>query len=148
MRKTLALLLVLAATPALAEESCTDLIDRVKAATGAEVAERTADFARFEAGPRTSLTLSCAGAQASSVGAQFRGETAPEDYDTLFAKAGHAVTGIAPDLLRDAARQAREGAQAKRHSTVDAAGARVVCSSMKKEQGPLTLCAVIQRPGA
>ncbi|GJE79963.1 hypothetical protein PUR23_15930 [Methylorubrum populi] len=148
MRRALALLLVLAASPAMAEESCTDLIDRVQRATGAAVAERSADFARFEAGPQTSLTLSCAGADASSVGAQYRGETPPEAYDTVFVQAGHAITGIAPDRLRDATRQAREGAQAKRHSTIEVDGARVTCAFMRKEQGPLTLCAVIQRPGA
>ncbi|PXW63964.1 hypothetical protein [Methylobacterium sp. B4] len=147
MRRALLLLLLLAASPASAEESCTDLIERVRAATKAEVAERSADFARFDAGPQTALTLSCAGEQ-SSVGAQYRGETVPADYDTLFGQAGHAVTGIAPDRLSEAARQAREGAQAKRHSTIDVGGARVTCAFMRREQGPLTQCAVLQRPGA
>ncbi|MBB2963953.1 hypothetical protein [Methylobacterium sp. R2-1] len=145
MRSTLALLLVLAASPAWAEASCTDLIERVRAATKAEVAERSADFARFDAGPQTSLTLSCVGDQ-SSVGAQYKGETVPAGYDTLFVQAGHAVTGIAPDRLREAARQARDGAQAKRHSTVDVDGARVTCAFMRKDQGALTQCAVLQRP--
>ncbi|MCP1553045.1 MULTISPECIES: hypothetical protein [Methylorubrum] len=148
LARPLALLLVLAASPAMAEDSCTDLIDRVQRATSASVAERSADFARFEAGPQTSLTLSCAGADASSVGAQYKGETPPEAYDTLFVQAGHAVTGIAPDRLRDATRQARASAQDKRHSAVEVDGARVTCAFMRKEQGPLTLCAVIQRPGA
>ena len=145
MRSALALLLVLAASPAVAEPSCADLIDRVRAATKAEVAERGADFARFDAGLRTGLTLSCAGDQ-SSVGAQYKGETAPADYETLFVQAGHAVTGIAPDRLREAARQAQDGAQAKRHSTVDVDGARVTCASMRREQGALTQCALLQRP--
>lgn len=145
MRSRLALLLVLAASPAWAEASCGELIERVQAATGAKVAERNADFARFDAGPQTALTLSCAGDQ-SSVGAQIKGETVPETYDTLFAQAGHAVTGIAPDRLREAARQARDGAQAKRHSTVDAEAARVTCAVMRRESGLLTQCALLQRP--
>lgn len=148
MRRVLALLALLIAAPAArADDSCTDLIDRVQRATGATVAERSADFARFEAGPQTSLTLSCAGADASSVGAQYKGETPPESYDTLFVQAGHAITGLAPDRLRDATRQARESAQTKRHSTVEVDGARVTCAVMRREEGPLTLCAVIQRPG-
>lgn len=145
MRTALALLLVLAASPALAESSCSDLIERVRAATGAELAERNADFARFDAGSQTSLTLSCAGDQ-SSVGAQYKGETVPPEYDALFVKAGHAVTGVAPDRLKEAARQARDGAQAKRHSTVDVDGARVTCAVMRRDQGTLTQCALLQRP--
>lgn len=147
MRTVLALLLVLAAAPAWAQASCDDLIERVRAATGAKLAQRSDDFARFDAGPRTGLTLSCAGDR-SSVGAQVTGETVPPDYDTLFVQAGHAVTGIAPDRLREAARQARDGAQAKRHSTVDVEGARVTCAVMRRESGALTQCALLQRPGA
>ena len=148
MRTALALLLVLASAPAArAEDDCTRLIDRVRTETKAEVAERSPDFARFNAGPQTSLTLYCAGAGASSVGAQYLGEAPPEAYEALFVQAGHAITGIAPDSLRDATRQARATAQRQRHATVDVAGARVTCAIMKKEQGPLTLCAVIPRSG-
>ena len=140
-----ALLPVLVAGAARAEPSCTDLIDRVTAATGATVAERSADFARFDAGEDSSLTLSCGGIHPSSVGAQHRGETPPESYYDLFAKAGHAVTGIGADVLRDAAKRARDGAGRLRHSNVEAGGALVTCSTMKNDKGPLTLCAVIER---
>ncbi len=137
--------LLLCASVARAEPSCTDLIDRVTAATGATVAERSADFARFDAGENHSLTLSCGGVHPSSVGAQYRGETAPESYYDLFAKAGHAVTGIGTDILRDAAKRARDAAGRMRHSNVEAGGALVTCSTMKNDKGPLTLCAVIER---
>lgn len=146
MRVPLALALLLAGMPAArAEPSCTDLIEKVAAETKAELAERSADFARFTAGPQTSLTLSCGGAYPSSVGAQHRGETPPDAYYTLFAQAGHAVTGIDADLLRDAARRARDAAGRLRHSNVEAGGALVTCSTMRNDQGPLTLCAVIER---
>ncbi len=146
MRRPLLLLpLLLCASAARAEPSCTDLIDRVTGATGARMAERSADFARFDAGPDTSLTLSCGGMHPSSVGAQHRGASPPDAYYDLFAKAGHAVTGIAADLLRDAAKRARDGAERLRHSNVEAGGALVTCSTMTKDQAPLTLCAVIER---
>lgn len=146
MRTSLALLLLLASVPAArAEDECSALIDRVQAATKAEVAQRSTDFARFDAGPQTSLTLSCAGAKSSSVGAQYRGESPPDAYEDLFVRAGHAVTGIDPERLREATRQAREQAQSRRHSVVEVAGARLTCAIMKKDDGPLTLCAVIPR---
>ena len=147
MRTSLAVLLLLATASAVrAEDECTALIDKVQAATKAEVAERSADFARFTAGPRTSLTLSCAGAGSSSVGAQYRGESPPDNYEDLFVQAGRAVTGIDTDKLRDATRQARDQAQSRRHSVVEVAGARLTCAVMKKDDGPLTLCAII--PGS
>ncbi|MFC7663417.1 hypothetical protein ACFQWF_12810 [Methylorubrum suomiense] len=55
------------------------------------------------------------------------------------------MTGIAADLLRDAAKRARDGAERLRHSNVEAGGALVTCSTMTKDQAPLTLCAVIER---
>lgn len=135
-----------AASAARAEPSCSDLIERVRTATGAEVAERSTDYARFAVGPETSLTLACGGGvHPSSVGAQHRGEAPPDAYFDLFGRAGHAVTGIGAELLRDAARQARDGAGRLRHSNVDAGGARITCSVTKNEAGPLTLCAVIER---
>lgn len=146
MRRSLLLLpVLLCATAARAEPSCTDLIDRVTAATGATVAERSADFARFDAGENSSLTLSCGGVHPSSVGAQHRSESPPEAYYELFAKAGQAVTGIGADTLREAAKRARDAAGRLRHSNVEAGGALVTCSTMRNDKGPLTLCAVIER---
>ncbi|WP_232630220.1 hypothetical protein [Methylobacterium sp. Leaf118] len=136
---------ICAASSARAEPECGDLIDRVTAAAGAELAERSADFARFTAGPETSLTLSCGGVHPSSVGAQHRSDAPPDTYFDVFGRAGEAVTGIAADLLRDAAHRAQDGARRLRHSTVEAGGARITCSIMKNEKGPLTLCAVIEQ---
>jgi len=145
MRTLLAALALLAAGPALADE-CGDLVDRVASATKAEVGRRTSDFAEFTAGPDTTLSLSCGGIHPSSVGAQHRGETPPDAYYALFAGAGHAVTGIAEDILDAAARKARAEAQRLRHSNVSAGGALVTCSLMTKpDKGTLTLCAVIEQ---
>ncbi len=144
MRAVFLLPVFLFAAPAMADE-CGDLIDKVAAEAKAEVGNRTADFANFQAGPDMTLTLSCGGIHPSSVGAQYRGETPPDPYYALFARAGHAVTGIAPDILEAAARSARDAATRTRHSNVSAGGALVTCSLMKSEKGPLTLCAVIEQ---
>lgn len=145
MRPFIAALVLLTATPALADE-CGGLVDKVAEATKAEVGRRTSDFAEFTAGPDTTLSLSCGGIHPSSVGAQHRGESPPDAYYALFAEAGHAVTGIARDILDAAARRARGDAERLRHSNVSAGGALVTCSLMTKPgQGPLTLCAVIEQ---
>lgn len=143
MRALLALLLVIACGPALADD-CGDLVGRVTAETRAEVGNRSLDYATFTLGPDTTLTLACGGAHPSSVGAQFRGETPPDSYFALFGRAGQAVTGVAAGVIEAAAHRARDAASRLRHSNVDAGGVRVTCSVSQAEKGPLTLCAVIE----
>ncbi|WP_375453594.1 ABC transporter ATPase [uncultured Methylobacterium sp.] len=143
MRALLLVALLLTPLPALADE-CGDLIDRIVGETAATQADRRSDYANFTAGDGTTLTLSCAAPQLSSVGAQFRGETPPDAYYALFGKAGHAVTGIDAGVIEAAAHTAREAASRLRHSNVDAGGARVTCSVSRSETGALTMCAVIE----
>lgn len=129
--------------PALADP-CGEAISRVAAATGAQPAARNTDFARFEAGPDTGLTLSCG--PPSSVGAQFAGEAPPDRYFALFGKAGEAAIKVPAQTLETAARQAREAAVSARHSHVDLPGLRVTCAVMASpEKGPRTLCAAIEQ---
>nr|WP_183513356.1 ABC transporter ATPase [Methylobacterium brachythecii] len=130
--------------PALAD-SCGDLAIKVGVETGAAIGERIEDFVRFAAGADMTLSLSCGGSYPSSVGAQFRGETPPAEYYALFGKAGHAVTGIAADMLSDAARKAQAEAQTRRHSKVPAGGVQVTCSFTKSDKGTLTMCAAIEQ---
>lgn len=144
MRTILAALLVASAAPALAE-NCDTLVDKVASAAQAQVGRHSADFAEFKAGDGTTLTLSCGGKDPSAVGAQHRGESPPDGYYAIFGRAGEAVTGIAADLLRDAARRARADAARLRHSTVPAGGALVTCSVTNAEKGELTMCAVIEQ---
>ncbi|MFD0937890.1 ABC transporter ATPase [Methylobacterium trifolii] len=143
MRVLIATLLCLAATPALADE-CDMLIARVMNETGAAVDQRSSDFASFTAGSGISLTFSCGAPEASSVGAQFRGEGPPDVYYVLFGKAGHAVTGLTAATIEAAARRAQEAASRLRHSNVDESGARITCSVSNSEKGRLTMCAVIE----
>lgn len=143
MRALLVGLILALPVPALADE-CGDLIDKVAKETTASPGNRSTDFANFSAGDGTTLTLSCGGPQLSSVGAQFRGEAPPDAYYALFGKAGHAVTGIAADVIEAAAHKAREAASRLRHSNVDAGGARITCSVSAPDKGPLTMCAVIE----
>ena len=135
--------LLLATSPALSDE-CGDLIETVAAAAKAEIGDRSADFANFTAGYGVTLTLSCGGLHASSVGAQYRGETPPDAYYATFAEAGGAVTGISSAILQDAARRAQADATRLRHSTVSAGGALVTCSFGSSSKGALTMCAVIE----
>lgn len=144
MSSLLAALAVCGVAPAVAD-SCGDLADKVVAETKAEVAERIEDFVRFKAGADMTLSLSCGGSYPSSVGAQVRGETPPEDFYALFGRAGQAVTGIAAGVLEEAARKARSEAQTRRHSNVPAGGALVTCSYSKSDKGALTMCAAIEQ---
>lgn len=144
MRALLTALFLTIAAPALADE-CGDLVDKVAAAAKAEIGNRSADFANFRAGPEVTLTLSCGGPYASSVGAQYRGETPPDAYFATFGEAGHAVTGISADILRDAARRAQADATRLRHSNVAAGGALVTCSFTTSGTGSLTMCAVVEQ---
>ncbi|MDP4024991.1 ABC transporter ATPase [Methylobacterium sp. NEAU 140] len=140
----LALAALGASLPARADE-CGTLIARVAAETGAAVERQSTDYASFTAGPDTTLTLACGAPALSSVGAQFRGASPPETYYDLFAKAGHAVTGIDTAVIAEAAHRAQATATRMRHSNVDLGGARVTCSAMNApDKGPLTLCAVIE----
>lgn len=136
--------LLLALPVPAAADTCDDLIDRVRTVAGATLDERSRDFARFSSGPDTSLTLSCAHPDPSSVGVQFRGKAPPEGYYDLFGKVGYAVTGVSAEIIADAAKQARDAASRLRHSNVEAGGVRVTCSVTAKDDGPLTLCAVIE----
>lgn len=141
--------LALVALPAFAApaaaDSCGDLADKVVTETRAEIGERIDDFVRFKAGTDMTLSLSCGGSYPSSVGAQFKGETAPDDFFEIFGKAGHAVTGVAADLLKEAARKARADAETRRHSNVPAGGVLVTCSFSKSDKGALTMCAAIEQ---
>jgi hypothetical protein len=147
--RRLPLLGALAALPAFAvpamADSCGDLADKVVAETKAEVAERIDDFVRFKAGADMTLSLSCGGSYPSSVGAQAKGEAPTEDFFEIFGKAGHAVTGVASDLLKEAARKARADAETRRHSNVPAGGVLVTCSFSKSDKGALTMCAAIEQ---
>lgn len=136
--------LPVSAAPALAD-ACGDLADKVVSETRAEVAERIDDFVRFKAGTDMTLSLSCGGSYPSSVGAQAKGEAAPEAFFEIFGKAGHAVTGVAADLLAEAARKARADAETRRHSNVPAGGVLVTCSYSKSDKGALTMCAAIEQ---
>lgn len=145
MRLVVTALLLAAASPTLADE-CDSLVDKVAAAAGAEVVKRSTDFANFTVASGTTLTLSCGGSRyPSSVGAQYRGEAPGEVYYATFGRAGEAVTGIAADVLRDAARRAQADATRLRHSSVMAGGARVTCSFTRSDAGALTMCAVIEQ---
>lgn len=136
----------LAAIPGSAmAQSCDTLVDRVTAETAAQATERRSDYASFSSSPDMTLTLACGGPDLSSVGAQFRGANPPESYYDLFGHAGHAVTGIDPAVIAEAAHKAQAAAVRLRHSNVDLGGARVTCSAMvSPDKGPLTLCAVIE----
>ena len=141
-------LLLAVPRPALAEE-CGSLVGKLASAARAEIGRQSGDFAEFKAGDGTTLTLSCGGRDPSAVGAQYRGGSPPDGYYATFGRAGEAVTGIAADLLRDAARRARADAIRLRHSNVPAAGALVTCSVTNREtgaeKGELTMCAVIEQ---
>ncbi|GEP11888.1 hypothetical protein [Methylobacterium gnaphalii] len=143
------LILLLTALPAFgtpaAADSCGDLAGKVAAATKAEVGERIEDFVRFKAEGTMTLSLSCGGTGPSSVGAQYLGEPLPEDYYSVFGKAGQAVSGVAADTLVAAAHKARIEAETKRHSTVPTGGVLVTCSFTRSAKGPLTMCAAIEK---
>ncbi|GEO98054.1 ABC transporter ATPase [Methylobacterium haplocladii] len=126
-------------------DSCGDLADKVVAETKAEIGERIDDFVRFKAGTEMTLSLSCGGSYPSSVGAQFKGEAVPDAFFDLFGNAGHAVTGVAADLIMEAARKARSDAETRRHSNVPTGGVLVTCSYSKSDKGPLTMCAAIEQ---
>ncbi|WP_019904210.1 hypothetical protein [Methylobacterium sp. 77] len=135
-------LLSLSTLPARAD-ACGDLIDSVVAETKSTLVNRTVDFAEMSATDGMTLTLACG--DPSAVGVQFKGETPGDAYYALFGRAGQIATGIAPDLIEAAARQAREQAVTTRHSHADAASAVVTCSVMNGSRGPMTGCAVVDK---
>ena len=145
-----AFLLALATTLALAgpaaADSCGELIDRVTAGTGATLVKRTADFAEFSAADGIGMTLACG--ELSATGTQFRGTPLPPGYFELFGRAGHAVTGIAADVLTQAGRTALTAAATTRHSNVDAGKTLVTCSLSGTREAPVTACAVIDKDDA
>lgn len=137
-------ILCLAAGSARADE-CQTLVSKIIAETGAKADLQRSDYATFTVSPNMTMSLACGAPALSSVGAQYKGETPPDEYYTTFAKAGQAVTGIDAKVIVDAAHKAQATASRKRHSNIDLGGALVTCSSMvSPDKGPLTLCAVIE----
>ncbi len=130
------------ATPARADR-CGDLIDRVTAATQATLVRRTVDYAEFSAAEGIGLTLACG--DLSAVGAQFKGAALPAGYFALFGRAGQAVNGLPAETLAEAGRAARESAETKRHSKVDAGRALVTCSVANVGNDRVTICAAIDK---
>ncbi|KQP31732.1 hypothetical protein ASF49_09840 [Methylobacterium sp. Leaf104] len=122
---------------------CGELIDRVTSETGADLVKRSADFAEFRGADGIGMTLACG--ELSATGAQFRGAPLPAGYFDLLGRAGHAVTGIAADVLAQAGRTALTAAATTRHSNVDAGKVLVTCSLSGSREAPVTACAVIER---